>query len=53
MLDGFALTIAAEMGNRLPEDMKEQFRNMIHTGVTVPSLSHYVKYAAFCWLCIE
>lgn len=41
-----ALTIAAEMGNRLSEEMKEQFRNMVQTGVTVPSLSHYVKYVA-------
>jgi hypothetical protein len=41
------------MGNRLPEDMKEQFRNMVQTGVTVPSLSHYVKYAAVLCLRIE
>ncbi len=32
------------MGNRLPDEMKEQFRNMVQTGVTVPSLSHYVQY---------
>lgn len=43
-MDGLALTIAAEMGNRLSEEMKAKFRNIIQTGVTVPSLSHYVKY---------
>ena len=32
------------MGNRLPEAMKTQFRKMVRTGVTVPSLSHYVRY---------
>lgn len=34
------------MGNRLSDEMKEQFRKMVQTGVTVPSLAHYVKYAA-------
>ena len=24
--------------------MKDQFRNMVNTGVTVPSLSHYAQY---------
>ncbi|MCJ1230296.1 Anaphase-promoting complex subunit 5 [Toensbergia leucococca] len=32
------------MGNRLPEAMKTQFRKMVRTGVTVPSLSHYVRF---------
>ena len=33
-----------EMGNRLPIEMKAQFQSIIHTGVTVPSLLHYVEY---------
>jgi len=45
-VDELALTVAVEMGNRLSEEMKEQFRTMVQTGVTVPSLSHYVKYVA-------
>ena len=32
------------MGNRISEEMKDQFRSMVQTGVNVPSLSHYVKY---------
>ena len=32
------------MGNRLPTEMKAQFLSIIHTGVTVPSLLHYVEY---------
>ena len=31
------------MGNRLPQEMNIRLREMIETGVTVPSLSHYVK----------
>ena len=31
------------MGNRLPQTMKMKFRDMIESGVTVPSLSHYVS----------
>lgn len=33
------------MGNRLPQEMRANFRNMLEAGVTVPSLSHYVTYA--------
>ncbi|MCJ1367712.1 Anaphase-promoting complex subunit 5 [Acarospora aff. strigata] len=33
-----------KMGNRISEEMKDQFRSMVQTGVTVPSLSHYVKF---------
>lgn len=38
------LICVAEMGNRLSQSMKDQFQNMVKTGVTVPSLSHYVQY---------
>ena len=38
------LILVAEMGNRLSQSMKDQFQNMVKTGVTVPSLSHYVQY---------
>lgn len=31
------------MGNRLPREMQDRLREMIETGVTVPSLSHYVE----------
>lgn len=33
---------AVGMGNRLPQAMKTKLRAMLDTGVTVPSLSHYV-----------
>lgn len=33
-----------EMGNRLPTEFKAQIQSIIHTGVTVPSLLHYVEY---------
>ena len=33
-----------EMGNRLPTDMNTQLQSIIHSGVTVPSLLHYVEY---------
>lgn len=38
------LICIAEMGSRLPPLMRDQFRNMVKTGVTVPSLSHYLRY---------
>lgn len=31
-------------GVRLPQEVRVQLRAMIETGVTVPSLSHYVQY---------
>lgn len=40
----FMLIYTAEMGNRLPPVMKDQFRKMVETGVTIPSLSHYLQY---------
>lgn len=33
-----------EVGNRMPDDVKTQFRKMLDSNVTTPSLSHYVKY---------
>lgn len=38
------LNLCVEMGNRLPQLMKEQLLKMVQSGVTVPSLSHYVQY---------
>jgi len=35
------------MGNRLSQEMKGRFRDMVETGITVPSLSHYVEYMLF------
>lgn len=35
--------IALEIGNRMPEDVRAQFRRMLESNVTIPSLSHYVK----------
>lgn len=32
------------MGNRLSEVMNEKFREMVETGVTIPTLTHYVKH---------
>ncbi|KAK3172503.1 hypothetical protein OEA41_005825 [Lepraria neglecta] len=32
------------MGNRLPQAMKMKLRDMIESGVTIPSLSHYVSF---------
>ena len=37
----------SETGNRLPDSIRNFFTDMIHTGVTVPSLSHYVKFVWF------
>ena len=31
-------------GFRISDDMKEHFERMVNAGVTVPSLSHYVRY---------
>lgn len=36
--------LTAEMGDRLPPLMKDQFRKMTKSGVTIPSLSHYLQY---------
>ncbi|MCJ1260973.1 Anaphase-promoting complex subunit 5 [Lobaria immixta] len=33
-----------KMGNRLPPLMKDQFRKMTKSGVTIPSLSHYLQF---------
>ena len=33
-----------EIGNRMPDEVKVQFRRMLESDVTIPSLSHYVKY---------
>ena len=35
------------MGNRLPQAVRAKFRDMLETGVTVPSLSHYVTCETF------
>lgn len=32
-------------GVRITEDMKKQLSRMAFAGVTLPSLSHYIKYA--------
>ena len=32
------------LGGRLPHEIKSHLRAMIETGVTVPSLSHYVQH---------
>ncbi|KAH0536380.1 hypothetical protein FGG08_006754 [Glutinoglossum americanum] len=33
-----------KMGNRIPGEIKKQLRTMLDSGVTVPSLSQYVKF---------
>lgn len=35
--------IRAEFGNRIPYEVRDQFQNILRSGVTVPSLSHYQK----------
>lgn len=35
------------LGGRVPDDMKAQLERIITSGVTVPSLMHYLRYA-FC-----
>lgn len=32
-----------EMGHRVSEEMKKQYEDMIHAGLTIPSLSYYVR----------
>ncbi|KAK4693972.1 anaphase-promoting complex subunit 5, partial [Lecanoromycetidae sp. Uapishka_2] len=41
---GYQVDQMQRMGNRLSQGMQEQFRRMVETGVTIPSLSHYVKF---------
>ena len=38
-------------GNRLPHEMKARLQAMLESGITIPSLSHYVGYAKFVFLC--
>lgn len=40
------LMVVLGTGNRIPDGMKKVFQEMVKTGVTVPSLSHYVKCVA-------
>ena len=35
--------IDTEMGSRLTDEMRSQFRTMVETGVTVPNMAHYVE----------
>ncbi|MCJ1370130.1 anaphase promoting complex subunit 5 [Loxospora ochrophaea] len=32
------------LGNRVPDVIRDRFEKMIRTGLTIPSLSHYVKF---------
>jgi hypothetical protein len=32
-----------ELGNRVPETLQEQFKEVLDGDVMIPSLSHYVK----------
>lgn len=36
------------MGNRVPADIKDQFRDVIDGSIMIPSLAHYVKYDVAC-----
>ena len=47
--------ISIGRGTRISREMKSKLENMIVSGATVPSLSHYVRYASlkFPGACIE
>ena len=37
----------------MPDDMKRRYEDMVQAGVTIPSLSHYVRYQELSILCRE
>ena len=34
----------AELGNRIPVEVKENFKHVLDESIMIPSLSHYLKY---------
>ncbi|KAI9819210.1 MAG: Anaphase-promoting complex subunit 5 [Pycnora praestabilis] len=40
----FQIEEMQKLGNRVPEELKETFRSMTDSNVTIPSISHYVRF---------